>query len=123
MKHTIMKRTTVKRTIAVAGLLLALCVMALAHGKETHVLGVVTGISGNSITIATVNHTSETVEVHAATKFEKSGAPAALKDLKVGDKLVVHADVVGGKWVANQVDFGATKKMQPAKGMEGIDHK
>ena len=112
-----------KRTIVVAGLLLALCVMALAHGKEKHVLGVVTGISGNSITIATVNHTSATVEVQATTKFEKSGAPAALKDLKVGDKLVVHADVVGGKWVANQVDFGVPKKMQPSKKMDGMDHK
>lgn len=133
MKRTIMKRavakrstmnhTIVNRALAVAGLLLALCVMSLAHGNEKHVLGVVTGISASSITIATVDHTSATVEVVASTKFEKSGAPAALKDLKVGDKLVVHADVVNGKLVANEVDFGASKKMQPSKKMEGMNHK
>ena len=36
---------------------------------------------------------SVTVDVGEKTKFEKSGASATLKDLNVGDKVVVHADV------------------------------
>ena len=58
------------------------------------------------------------------TKFEKSGATAALKDLKVGDKVVIHAGVSGGKLVANEVHFGAMKgkqSMEGMKGMEGMD--
>ena len=42
-----------KRTAAVVALLFALSVMALAHGKEKHVMGKVTNISENSITVET----------------------------------------------------------------------
>ena len=115
-----------KRTLAVATLLFALSLMALAHGKEKHVMGKVTSISDSSITVETTAKKSVTVEVSEKTKFEKSGSPAALKDLKVGDKVVVHADVSGDKLVANEVHFGAMKAKQPTdgmKGMESMDHK
>src|SRR5437773_11060088 len=85
-----------KRTFAVATLLFALSVMALAHGKEKHVMGKVTSISDASITVETTAKKSVTVEVTDKTKFEKSGASATLKDVKVGDKVVIHADVSGG---------------------------
>ena len=115
-----------KRTVAVGALLFALSVMALAHGKEKHVMGTVTSISDSSITVETTAKKSVTVDVNDKTKFEKSGSPATLKDLKVGDKVVVHADVSGDKLVANEVHFGAMKgkqSMEGTKGMEGMDHK
>jgi len=44
--------------------------------------------------------------------------------LKVGDKVVIHADVSGDKLVAHEVQFGAkAKSMEGMKGMEGMDHK
>jgi ribosomal protein S1 len=100
--------------------------MALAHEKEKHVMGTVTSISDTSITVKTTVKTSVTVDVSDKTKFEKSGAAAVLKDLKVGDKVVIHADVSGDKLVANEVHFGVMKGKQPMdgmKGMEGMDHK
>ena len=112
-----------KRTIAAVTLLFALSVMALAHGKEKHLMGTVTGISASSITLETTAKKSVTVDVSDKTKFEKSGSPAALKDLKVGDRVVVHADVSGDKLVANEVHFGVMKGKQPMEGMEGMDHK
>ncbi len=115
-----------KRTVAVVTLLLGLSVMVLAHGNEKHVMGKVTSTSDNSITVETATKQSVAVEVNDKTKFEKSGAAATLKDLKVGDKVVIHADVSGDKLVANEVHFGAMKRKQPMegmKGMEGMDHK
>lgn len=112
-----------KRTVAVVALLFALSVMALAHGKEKHVMGKVTSTSDHSITVEISSKTSVTVEVSDKTKFEKSGAPAALKDLKVGDKVVIHADVSGDKLVANEVHFGTMKGKQSMEGMEGMDPK
>ena len=113
-----------KRTIAVVTLLFAISSMALAHGKEKHVMGTVTNISENSITVETPDKKSISVEVTDKTKFEKSGSPATIKDLKVGDKVVVHADVSDNKLVANEVQFGAkAKSMEGMKGMEGMDHK
>ena len=115
-----------KRTIAVVALLFALSVMALAHGKEKHVMGTVTSISDTSITVQTKDKKSVAVDVSDNTKFEKSGSAATVKDLKVGDKVVIHAVVSGDKLVANEVHFGPMKgkqSMEGMKGMEGMDHK
>jgi hypothetical protein len=109
-----------KRIVAVVTLLFALSLMALAHGNEKHVMGKVTGISDSSITVETTAKKSVTVEVSDKTKFEKSGAAATLKDLKIGDKVVIHADVSGGKVVANEVHFGAMKGKQSMEGMKGM---
>jgi hypothetical protein len=68
-----------KRTVAVVTLLFALSLMALAHGKEKHVMGTVTSISDSSITVETKAKKSVTVELNDKTKFEKSSAPATLK--------------------------------------------
>jgi hypothetical protein len=43
------------------------------------------------------------------TKYEKSGSPAALTDLKIGDRVAIHAETMGGKLMANEVHFAATK--------------
>jgi ribosomal protein S1 len=91
--------------------------MALAHGNDKHVMGTVTHISDNSITVETTAKKSVTVDVSDTTKFEKSGAAASLKDLKVGDKVVIHADGSSAKLVAHEVRFGTMKAM------EGMDHK
>jgi hypothetical protein len=44
-----------KRTIAVVTLLFALTLMALAHGKEKHVMGTVTRISDSSVTAENID--------------------------------------------------------------------
>ena len=114
-----------KRTVAVVTLLFALSVMALAHGNEKHVMGKVSSISDSSITVETTAKKSVTVEVSDKTKFEKSGVAATLKDLKIGDKVVIHAAVLGDKLVAHEVRFGTMKakqSMEGMKGMEGMDH-
>ena len=112
-----------KRMAAIATLLFALSVMALGHGNEKHVMGKVTNISENSITVETTAKQSPMVEVSDKTKFEKSGSPATLKDLKVGDKVVIHASPSGDKLIASEVRFGAMKGKQSMEGMEGMDHK
>lgn len=114
-----------KRTIAVLALLLTLSLIAFAHGKEKHVMGTVTNISDTSITVETTAKKSVTVEVNDKTKFEKSSASATLKDLKVGDKVVIHADVSDNRLIANEVHFGAkkAKSMEGMKGMEGMEPK
>ncbi len=44
-----------KRTVAVFALALALSAIAFAHGNEKHVMGTVTSISDNSITVETTS--------------------------------------------------------------------
>lgn len=117
-----MKRivTAIALTIAV---FVALSTAAFAHGKEKHVMGTVTNISGNTVTVETTAKKSVTVELSDKTQFHKSGAPSSLKELKVGDKVVIHAEPNGEKLVASDVRFGAEKAEGSMQGMKGMDQK
>ena len=112
-----------KRTIAVGALLFSLTLLALAHGNEKHVMGTVTNISPVSITVETKAKKSVTIEINDKTEYHKSGSAGTLKDLKVGDKVVVHADVSGDKLIGHEVHFGAVKdkSVEGMKGMEGTE--
>lgn len=110
-----------KRTVAVFALALALPVFAFAHGNEKHVMGTVTNISDNSITVETTSKKTVMVTLNSATRFQKSGSAAALKDLKVGDKVVIHATGPEEKLVATHVKFGTMTK-DNMSGMKGMDH-
>jgi hypothetical protein len=81
----------------------------LAHGTEQHVMGTVTALSANSITVHTTAKPPKdlTVLIVASTQFMKSGAAASLKDLKIGDRVVIHAKPNADKKLeASMVDFG-----------------
>ena len=87
--------------------------LALAHGDEQHVMGTVIKITDTAITVevatkqADVPKKNVTVQVLASTKFEKDGAAASLKDLQVGDRVVVHAKQSGENLIASGVKIGA----------------
>ena len=114
-----------KRIIAVVSLVLALSLVAFAHGNEKHVMGTVTSLSDSAITVETTAKKAVTVSVSAETKFQKSGVAATIKDLKVGDKVVIHAGGTDDKLAAHEVHFGTMKNMDSMKGMKdmpGMDH-
>jgi ribosomal protein S1 len=79
-------------------------VAADAHGGHDHIRGTVTQINGQSIVVQTTAKKTKTVTLIASTKFEKSGKPALLSDLKVGDRVVV--DVPEGKLTAEEIQIG-----------------
>jgi preprotein translocase subunit YajC len=110
-----------KRTVSVFALMLALSAIAFAHGNEKHVMGTVTSISDDSITVETTSKKTVTVNVSAPTKFQKSGSSATLKDLKVGDRVVIHATGPENKLVAAEVRFGTMTK-DNMSGKMGKDH-
>jgi preprotein translocase subunit YajC len=108
--------------IAVASLLLALALATFAHAGMEHVMGTVAAVTDNSITVDTVKHTKVTVLIDPSTKFIKNNAQALLKDLKVGDRVVIHAKRnPDKKLVGAEVKWGAGS-MQMDK-MGGMDHK
>jgi len=82
------KGDSMKR-LTTAALLLALGTVALAHGNNDHVRGVVTQISAQSITVQLANKTSKTLVCNTKTTFERAGKPAKMGDLKVGDRVVI----------------------------------
>ncbi len=89
--------------------------LLLAHGNEKHVLGKVTKISDAEITVETKTKEAVTVKIVAETKFVKSGEDATWKDLKVGERVAIHAKPVGDTLEAHEVRFGSTKADAPGK--------
>ena len=80
-----------KRLVAISISLLYFATFAFAHGNEQHVMGTVTEVTDNSITVETKDHHKVTVSVVAETKFARGTSEATLKDVKVGDRVVIHA--------------------------------
>jgi hypothetical protein len=95
-----------RRIVFLTLMCLAVSVVALAHGTDKHVLGTVTKISDSEITVQAQDGSSQVVKVAPDTSFVKSGASASIKDLKVGDRVVIHAKPVGSDLIAHEVRFG-----------------
>jgi hypothetical protein len=86
---------------------------ALAHGGEEHVIGTVTKVAPDSITVETTANKPVTVAVALETKFIKAKTPAKIADLNVGDRVVIHAkEITEGNLVADTVEFAAAPSAQ-----------
>lgn len=86
-----------------------LAVVAFAHNGMEHVMGTVKAITANSVTVETVAQNPKTITVALlpSTKFQKSGVDASLKDLKVGDRVMIEAkENSSDKLEAASVTFG-----------------
>jgi hypothetical protein len=65
--------------------------MAFAHGGMDHVLGTVAAMTGHSLSVKTRDGVIKTVEFDSETRFVKGDAPATVKDVQVGSRVVIHA--------------------------------
>jgi|SRR5580658_5183110 hypothetical protein len=83
--------------------------MALAHGGLEHVMGVVQKISQTSVTVSTTGGKSTEVVLDQKTTYAKSGHAVQESDIKVGDRVVIHAAKSGDKLIARTVEAGTAK--------------
>src|SRR5437588_405034 len=82
---------------------------AYAHNGVEHVMGTVASITDNSITVTTTDGKSQNLTTTADTKYTKMDAAIALKDIKVGDHVVIHASKKNDKLIAATVQVGMGK--------------
>lgn len=99
-----------KKSLTVVALVFALAVLTFAHGKPQVFMGTVKAVSATSLTITTKAGEEKSFALDAQTKFVRSGETAAASDLKVGERVVVEADVHGKEVKAQLVKFGVPKK-------------
>jgi hypothetical protein len=90
--------------------------IASAHGGEEHVIGTVTKVSDTSVTVKTT--AGKIVEVGfdaKMTTYARAKMPAQKSDVKVGDRVVIHAMEVNEKLVAHTVELGAATTASKTK--------
>ena len=96
-----------KRLTALVAAFVMAGVVLSAHGDYDHIRGVVTKIASNVISVETPEKTARNVILDEKTTFEKSGKPAKLDALKVGDRVAI--DVHKGTLQAGIIRIGAAK--------------
>lgn len=107
-------------TLAIAALF---AFTALAHGGEEHLKGVIQKVEGSVITLTPEKGEAMVVKTDDKTKFQRGHAAAALKDVAVGQRVVIHATKHDGALLATVVklppaltggaDAGAAPKAEP----------
>ena len=119
-----------KRSVVCLFAVLISAGLLLAHGGNTHIMGTVTAIEGDHVTVKTQDGKSEMVMLGKTTKYfiDKKSAKAA--DMKVGSRVVVDAkmDTKMKMYSALEVKIGvATAAKTDAKAaaapVKHADHK
>ncbi|HEY6251892.1 MAG TPA: DUF5666 domain-containing protein [Candidatus Angelobacter sp.] len=98
-----------KKILTIPTLILLFAILAFAHGNEEHVIGRVASISKTSITVHTLKNETKEVAITDKTTFQGQSGPAKAEDVKVGDRVVIHAGKDGEKLVAHTVRFSPEK--------------
>jgi type 1 fimbria pilin len=99
--------------ISLLALMLATTAVAMAHDGKKHLLGTVTKIQSNQITIETKDSVTIEVSITPSTVFTKDGKPAKLKDIGLGDRVVIHANPKGMGYEATEVQIAKPVKPKP----------
>jgi hypothetical protein len=99
-------RTTISRFLAAT----ILATTALAHGGFEHVMGTVSKVSAQSVTVTTAAKKNVDVGLNAKTTYTKGDKAATAADMKVGDRVVIDATEVNEALTAASIKIGAAAK-------------
>jgi hypothetical protein len=66
--------------------------VAFAHGDAEHVRGTVTSVSETAITVQVSGKQARTVTINAKTMVMKGDAHLTVKDVHVGDRVILDVD-------------------------------
>ena len=108
-----------KRTVGSLAALLLCAGFISAQSSSTHLMGAVTAVKPDMVTIKTQDGKSEMVMLGKTTKYMMHAKPAKSADLKVGDSVMISAkmDAKTKKYSAEEIMLGedAKSKAAPAK--------
>ena len=88
-------------------LLLASIQMAFGHGGMEHVMGTISKVSAQSVTVETTAKKMVEVGLDSKTKYTRNDTKALVGDLKIGDRVMIEAKEVNKKLVAETVKLGS----------------
>jgi len=89
-------------------LLLANVQTAFAHGGAEHVMGTVSKVSAQSVTVETTDKKIVEVGLTSKTTYTRNDKKTAAADMKVGDRVMIEAKEVNERLVADSVKLGVT---------------
>jgi len=94
-----------RKLIAFGLLFLSSSILLRAHGGMIHVMGTVTAVTDHSVTVETTDKKSVEVFLTDTTTYMDGSKPSSKNELKVGDRVVIHAVKVKEALQAHEVRF------------------
>lgn len=91
---------------------IALGEVAYTHGDEPHIRGTVVSTTGTTIVVKTTAGNNRTFVITADTKVVRGEARVTLKDIKVGERVVIHAMKHLDRVMASEIELAAAKPKQ-----------
>lgn len=91
-------------------ILLGFAANAFGHAGGAHVMGTVKAVDDKSITVADADGEETKIAIDDKTTVEQSGKAAMVKDIKSGERVVVHTRKGDNGPVAVLIKFGKVDK-------------
>ncbi len=82
-----------KNAITFSFMFLFLAGILLAHGNATHLMGTVTALGKDTVTIQDKDGKTVVVMLEKATKYFKTKKPVTIDELKIGTRVVIDAEM------------------------------
>jgi hypothetical protein len=104
------------KLIACTVALLLTAGLVLAHGNATHLMGTVTAVGKDTVTIQDKDGKSLVVMLEKTTKYFKSKKPASIDELKIGTRVVIDAEMNEKMkmYSAEEIQLGTANATAPA---------
>jgi hypothetical protein len=109
--NTLNTNTITRRLLIIA--LAITPMLVFAHGGLEHVHGIIASISDQSVTVTTTAGKTVEVLLDAQTTYAKAEKAIQKSDLKVGDRVVIHAAEKGTTLTARTVEVGTPVSKKP----------
>ena len=89
----------------------------LAHGNATHLMGTVTAVGKDTVTIQDKDGKALVVMLEKTTKYFKSKKPATIDEMKIGTRVVIDAEMNEKMkmYSAEEIQIGPANATAPAK--------
>jgi Domain of unknown function (DUF5666) len=116
-KHILIKETRawLLATVLVVAVLATLAPRVWAHGGQEHLMGTVTEVGENTLSLKTMTGNTVEVTLGAETQYVRGDEPSQKKELKAGDRVVIHALKKSGSLVAQEVKLGTGRPTEASK--------
>jgi MFS family permease len=98
-----------RETLRILAIFYAVSATGCSFAWNWHALLAARFIGGLAIGGSSVLGPVYIAELAPARTRGRRGSAAAMTDLKIGDRVVIHAETMGDKLMANDVHFGAMK--------------
>ena len=100
-------------TLALAAVLLALAAPVFAHGGFDHVIGTVSKVDNNVMTVKTTKGDVD-VKLNPQTEITRGDHKAAIEDVKPGTRVIVDIPEGSTDHIAHSVKLGTAAQHSPA---------